>query len=77
MTPVYTSKLGFKVHPTNIGAQKIDSTTLKIFKMVLASFQIENKLRKGWLFQETFLLADISGKVALDILFLILSNANV
>ena len=38
MTPAYTSKLGLKVYPTDVGAQKIDGSTLKTFGIVLASF---------------------------------------
>ena len=44
MSPAYASKLGLKVHHTNVGAQKIDGSTLKTFGMVLASFQMEDKL---------------------------------
>lgn len=44
MTSEYTSKLGLKICSTDIRAQKIDRSTLKIFKIVLASFQIEVKL---------------------------------
>ena len=45
--------------------------------MVLANFQMEDKLGKTRFFQETFLLANISAKVILDIPFLTFSNANV
>ena len=45
--------------------------------MVLADFQVEDKLGKVRFFQETFLLADISAEVVLGILFLTLSNANI
>lgn len=45
--------------------------------MVLASFQIEDKLGKARFFQETFLLADINVEMVLGMLFLIFSNANV
>ena len=38
MAMAYASKLGLKVYPTNVGAQKIDGSTLKIFEIVLASF---------------------------------------
>ena len=44
MSPAYASKLGLKVHYTDIGAQKIDGSTLETFGMVLASFQVEDKL---------------------------------
>ena len=77
INPAYTLRLSLQVHYTNIRAQKIDGSTLEIFGMVLANFQVEDKLGKIWFFQETFLLANISTKVVLDMPFLILSNANV
>ena len=45
--------------------------------MVLANFQMEDKLGRTWFFQETFLLADISVEVVLCMPFLTLSNADV
>ena len=45
--------------------------------MVLASLQVEDKLGRTRYFQETFLLADISVKVVLEMPFLTLSNANI
>ena len=44
MSPAYASKLGLKVHHTDVGAQKIDGSTLETFGIVLASFQVEDKL---------------------------------
>ena len=77
MTPAYVAKLGLKVRKTDIGVQKIDGSTFETFGIVLADFQVENKLRKAWFFQETFLLADISAEVVLYMPFLTLSNAEV
>ena len=77
MTPAYAAKLDLQVQKTNIRAQKIDGSTLETFGMVLADFQVENKLGKARFFQETFLLADISTEVVLGMPFLTLSNANV
>ena len=77
MTPAYASKLGLRVRHTDVRTQKIDGSTLQTFGMVLANFQVEDKLRKTRLFQETFLLADISMEVVLGMPFLTLSNANV
>ena len=45
--------------------------------MVLASFQVEDKLGRARFFQETFLLANISAEVVLGMPFLTLSNADV
>ena len=77
MNPAYASRLGLRVHRTDIGAQKIDSSTLKTFEMVLASFQVEDKLGRIQFFQETFLLADISTRVVSSMPFLTLSNADI
>ena len=77
MTLRYASKLGLKVRSTNGGAQKFDKSTFKMFEIVLASFQVEDKLKKTRFFQETFLLANLNIKVVLEILFLTLSNANI
>ena len=77
MIPTYVSRLCFRVHRTDIRAQKIDGSTFKTFGIVLASFQVEDKLEKIWYFRKTFLLADISTKVVLGISFLTLSNADV
>ena len=45
--------------------------------MVLASFQVEDKLRRIQFFQETFLLANIDTKVVLGMSFLTLSNVDI
>ena len=45
--------------------------------MALADFQVEDKLGRARFFQETFLLANISVEIVLDMPFLTLSNANI
>ena len=45
--------------------------------MVLANFQMEDKLGRARFFQKTFLLADISVEVVLEMPFLTLSNADI
>ena len=77
MTPAYAAKLGLQVRKADIGAQKIDGSTLETFGMVLADFQVEDKLGRVRFFQETFLLANISAEVVLGMPFLTLSNADV
>ena len=44
MTPAYIAKLDFKICPTNVEAQKIDSSLVKTFGMVITGFQVEDKL---------------------------------
>ena len=77
MTPPYASKLGLKVHPTNVGAWKIDISTLDTFKMVLADFQLEDKLGRAWFFQETFLVSNTTLEVILGMPFLIFSRVDI
>ena len=50
ITPAYAAKLGLKIRKTDIRAQKIDSSTLDTFEMILASFQIKNKLDRARFF---------------------------
>lgn len=38
----YVLKLALKIYLTNIKAQKIDGISLKIFEIVVASFQVNN-----------------------------------
>ena len=52
MTPAYTSTLGLRARHTNIGAQKIDGSTLQMFEMILADFQVEDKLGKARFFKK-------------------------
>ena len=73
----YASKLDLKVYPTNGGAQKINDSNLEMFEIVLASFQVEDKLKKARFFQELFLLADFSIKVVLRMPFLTFNNVNI
>lgn len=43
INPAYIKKLGFKTQKGNVGAQKSNDSTFKIFGMVIAGFQIEDK----------------------------------
>ena len=44
MTAAYVAQLGLKVQKINVGAQKIDGFSLETYKMVIAAFQVLNKL---------------------------------
>ena len=70
-------KLGLKVYSTNIKTQKIDGSILKIFEIVLASFLIKDKLKRARFLEKTFLLANLSIKMVLSMLFLTFSNRNI
>lgn len=50
MTLAYVAKLGLKAQKIDIRIQKIDGSTLNTFGMVLADFQVEDKLGRTWFF---------------------------
>ena len=77
LTLAYVAHLSLKVRVTNVGAWKIDRSSLATYSMVIAAFQVINKLSRSWFFPKTFLLADMSIKVVLGIRFFILSNVDV
>ena len=77
MTPAYAKKLGLRTRRTDVGAQKIDGSSLDTFGMVIAGFQVIDKLGRARFFQETFLLADTTMEVVLGMPFLTFSNADI
>ena len=62
---------------TNVSAQKINKFLLKTYGIVIAAFQVYNKLGRFYFFQETFLLVKISLKIVFNMLFLIVSNIEI
>lgn len=56
--------------------EKIDSSILKTYEMVILSFPIDHKDRKSYFLEETFLLVEISINIAFRMSFFTLSNAN-
>ena len=44
INPALTRKLGLYSRKTNVGAQKINGSALEIFKMMIADFQVEDKV---------------------------------
>ena len=77
MTPAYTKQLDLQIQKTDVKAQKIDGSLLRTFRMIIAGFQVEDKLGRARFFQESFLLAEISMEVVLEMPFLALSNADI
>ena len=75
--PAFAKELGLPIRPTDVGAQKIDGTTLETYRMVVAAFSMENKTNQVRFFEETFLVANVSPEVVFGMLFLILNSADV
>ncbi len=77
MSQAFTQQLGLKICKTNVGAQKIDGTTLKTYGMVVSTFSVSDKDEKERFFEESFLLADVKPDIVLGMRFLTMSNADV
>ena len=75
--PSFAKQLGLPIRPTDLGAQKIDDTTLDTHGMVVAAFSIVDKANRVRFFKETFLVANVSPDVVFEMHFLTLSGADV
>ncbi len=63
---------------TNVEAQKIDDTTLEIYRIVVCTFLVmSDKNDKEIFFEETFLVADVKPDIVLGMLFLTISNGDI
>ncbi len=77
ISQAFAYQFDLKIWKINIGAQKIDGTTLKTYEMVVFTFSMLNKDSRERFFEESFLLANVKPDVALRMLFLTMSNADV
>ncbi len=77
MNQAFTSQLGLKICKTNIGAQKIDGTTLETYEIVVSIFSMLDKDVRERFFEKSFLLADNKPDVMLEIPFLTMNNTNI
>ena len=60
-----------RIRDTNIGVQKIDGSKLDTFGILIACFLVEIKERRSCFFEETFLLANISIDITVEMIFLL------
>ena len=77
MHPTFAKRLGLGMQTTNVGAQKIDGTTLEIYGMVVAAFSVTDQADRIRFFEETFLIANVSPDVVFGMPFLTMSGADV
>lgn len=77
MTLIYAMKLGFTIQKICVRIEKIDGLALETYSMTLVKFLIQDSVGKVQFLEETFLLADISMEVILEMPFLFFSNTNV
>ena len=77
MHPAFAERLGLVVQATNVGAQKIDGTTLETYGMIVAVFSVTDQANRVKFFEETFLVANVSQNVDLGMPFFTLSGADI
>ncbi len=77
MSQAFAQQLGLKIRKTNVGAQKINGTTLETYEMVVSTFLVSDKDRRERFFEESFLLIDVSPDIVLGMPFLTMNNADV
>ena len=73
----FSWELGLPIRTIDVGAQKIDSTMLDTFKMVVVAFSVTDKANQVRFFKETFIVANVSPEIVLKMFFLTLSGADV
>ena len=73
----FARELGLPIRTTDVRAQKIDSTILNTFGMVVTAFSMTNKANQVRFFEETFLGANVGPEVVLAMFFLTLSSADI
>lgn len=77
MTSTHIAKFDLVIQKTDVGAQKIDSSTLEIYKIVIASFLVQNRLGKIWFFEKSFLWTDTNIELVLGMSFLTVSDIDI
>lgn len=73
----FIKKFNLYIQNTDMKTQKINGSKLKIFRIVIVLFLIENKVEGSWFFEKTFLLTNINIDVTLKMSFLKLNNMRI
>ena len=76
MTLGFAAKINLTPKSTNVGAQKIDGSSLETYGIVSVEFLLQDSHGQVRFFEKTFLLTDTNMEVVLGMLFLSLSNVN-
>ncbi len=77
ISQAFAQQLGLKIRKTNVRAQKINSTTLETYGLVVSTFSMSDKDKRERFFEESYLLADVSPDIVLGMLFLTMSNTDI
>lgn len=76
MTLTFVATLGLTSSLTNVNAQKINGSFLEIYSMVLAKFFLQDNENGMRFLEKTFLLADTSMEMVLEMFFFFFGSAN-
>ena len=74
---IFAKELGLSIRSTGVGAQKIYGTMVDTYGMIVAAFSVIDKANQVKFFEETFLVANVSTKIVLKILFFTLTSVDV
>ena len=77
MTLAYAVELGLTIKKISVTAPKINGSLLETYDIALTRYSIQDNLKKIRFFEETFLLANTSIKVVLEMPFLFFNNADI
>lgn len=75
--PIFANELGLSIRLTNIKAQKSDVILQDIYRIIVATFWVTDKINQVKIFEKTFLVANIGLEMVLGMLFLTLSSVNI
>lgn len=73
----FTKQLDYHIEKSDVGIQKINSSQLEMFGIVITSFSIDDKDRICRFFEKSFLLAKISIGIVFGISFLTLNKVQI
>lgn len=77
ISQAFASQLGLKIWKTNVRAQRIDSTTLETYGIVVSTFSVLDKDDRERFFEENFLFANVKLDIVLGMSFLTINNADI
>ena len=73
----FSNQLGLPIRSMDINAQKIDGITLDTYRMIVVAFSVVKKANQVKFFEKTFLMANVSPEIVLEMPFFNLSGADI
>ena len=73
----FAKELDLPIRPTDVEIQKIDGTMLNTFGIIVVAFSVMHKTHRVRFLEKTFLIANVSPEVVLEMLFFTLSGIDI